>query len=171
MPTPRATRARDELGLKARLHGTPPDDVGLDVGSSIREGTGLWGWLWGPWRFSPAPRGHVHFVGKSPVLLFLGEMIKICFPSAKKGELCSWLSSRSLLGFVGPGDEKTMTHKDQTHNSHLLFVFYPPPHLFQGPLRLIRDRASQHLIQLIGSLLQDEGSEGSVPRLLDLTFD
>jgi hypothetical protein len=61
MPTPRATQARDELGLKARLHGTPPDDVGLDAGSSLREGTGLWGWLWGPWRFSPAPRGYVHF--------------------------------------------------------------------------------------------------------------
>ena len=43
MPTPRATQARDELGLKARLHGTPPDDVGLDAGSSLREGTGLWG--------------------------------------------------------------------------------------------------------------------------------
>ena len=50
MPTPRATQARDELGLKARLHGTPPDDVGLDAGSSRREGTGLWGWLWGPQR-------------------------------------------------------------------------------------------------------------------------
>ena len=50
MPTPRATQARDELGLKARLHGTPPDDVGLDAGSSLREGTGLWGWLWGPQR-------------------------------------------------------------------------------------------------------------------------
>ena len=43
MTTPRATQARDELGLKARLHGTPPDDVGLDAGSSLREGTGLWG--------------------------------------------------------------------------------------------------------------------------------
>jgi len=62
MPTPRATQARDELGLKARLHGTPPDDVGLDAGSSLREGTGLWGWLWGPWRFSPAPRGYVHIL-------------------------------------------------------------------------------------------------------------
>ena len=50
MPTPRATQARDELGLKARLHGMPPDDAGLDAGSSRREGTGLWGWLWGPQR-------------------------------------------------------------------------------------------------------------------------
>ena len=40
MPTPRATQARDELGLKARLHGTPPDDVGLDAGSSRREELG-----------------------------------------------------------------------------------------------------------------------------------
>ena len=56
MPTPRATQARDELGLKARLHGTPPDDVGLDAGSSLREGTGLWGWLWGRGDF-PLRRG------------------------------------------------------------------------------------------------------------------
>ena len=60
MPTPRAAQARDELGLKARLPQDPPDDVGLDAGSSRREGTGLWGWLWGPWRFPPAPRGYVH---------------------------------------------------------------------------------------------------------------
>ena len=33
--------------LKPGSHGTPPDDVGLDEGSSRREGTGLWGWLWG----------------------------------------------------------------------------------------------------------------------------
>ena len=70
MPTPRATQARDELGLKARLHGTPPDDVGpddvgLDAGSSLREGTGLWGWLGGPWRFTPAPRGYVHLMEQS----------------------------------------------------------------------------------------------------------
>ena len=46
--------------LKPDSHGTPSDDVGLDAGFSRREGTGLWGWLWGPWRFSPAPRGYVH---------------------------------------------------------------------------------------------------------------
>ena len=76
MPTPRATQARDELGLKARLHGTPPDDVGLDAGSSLREGTGLWGWLWGPWRFSPAPRGYVHYqvlVFNTIVLIIMGK--------------------------------------------------------------------------------------------------
>ena len=42
--------------LKPGSHGTPPDDVGLDEGSSRREGTGLWGWLWGRGDF-PLRRG------------------------------------------------------------------------------------------------------------------
>ena len=45
MPTPRATQARDELGLKPGSHGTPPDGLGLNWGSSLREETGLSGWL------------------------------------------------------------------------------------------------------------------------------
>ena len=46
--------------LKPNYHGMPPDDVRLDVGSNRRDGTGLWGWLWGPWQFCPTPRGYVH---------------------------------------------------------------------------------------------------------------
>ena len=42
--------------LKPDSHGTPSDDVGLDAVSSRREGTGLWGWLWGRGDF-PLRRG------------------------------------------------------------------------------------------------------------------
>ena len=62
MPTPRATQARDELGLKARLHGTPPDDVGLDAGSSLREGTGLMGLAVGAVAIFPCAAGLCSFI-------------------------------------------------------------------------------------------------------------
>ena len=48
--------------LKPGSHGTPPDDVGLDEGSSRREGTGLWGWLWGRGDF-PLRRGVMFISG------------------------------------------------------------------------------------------------------------
>ena len=89
MPTPRATQARDELGLKARLHRTPPDDVGLDAGSSLREGTGLWGWLWGPWRFSPAPRGYVHLYRNIPCFTTFLLSKYIYYPNISFHELLS----------------------------------------------------------------------------------
>ena len=59
--------------LKPGSHGTPPDDVGLDEGSSRREGTGLWGWLWGRGDF-PLRRG-VMFI-HSPTACFVGPWRK-----------------------------------------------------------------------------------------------
>ena len=63
-PRPRLKKLVTSWALKLDSHGAPSDDVGLDAGSSRREGTGLWGWLWGGVAISPCVAGLCSFTSQ-----------------------------------------------------------------------------------------------------------